>query len=375
MLLPGIISRFSQTTGQGRQWLPGPLFCLFFCLLGLSGCGSGSAGGYAARQNMADSNSAKVTSVSRVFMPAAGGQTILPPQLMGDAQTLWAPLSGREKALRGPYPVAAKLDKHMIAWLPSDEDSTMNRYLYRLTRERRDLTERVLLRAEEHLPVILEHLHRQGLPLELACLPMVESAFEARAVSKAGAAGLWQLMPVTARRFGLQVNNSVDERFDVAKSTGAAVAYLDFLYAKFGDWPLALAAYNCGEGNMQRALEQSKSETLSALTVSCRNSESPRLTEETLQFVPQFAAVVLAMSQSDKLGLRAAPLLALDHSGLGYREFGLAGTRRSGPLGLQAGRDDMPAGRDRSEVRLSLMGDYQTGDHPEQKPMQSKRLP
>ncbi len=304
-------------------------------------------------------------------MPAAGGQTILPPQLMGDAQILWAPLSGREKSLRSPYLASAKLDKRMISWLPPDEDATMNRYLYRLTQERRDLTERVLQRAEEHLPVVLEHLRRQGLPLELAGLPMVESAFEPRAVSSAGAAGLWQLMPGTARRFGLLVNGKVDERFDVPKATAAAVAYLDFLYGKFGDWPLALAAYNCGEGSMQRALEKSNSDSLASLTLSCRSSGSPQLTEETLQFVPQFAAVVLTMSQSDKLGLRAVPLLALDQSSGVYRDFSPAGKNRSAPYEAQGGY----AGSERSGVRLSLMGTYQLGNQPEQKPVQSKRLP
>jgi hypothetical protein len=104
-------------------------------------------------------------------------------------------------------------------------------------------------------------------------------------------------MPDTARRFGLRVNSKVDERFNVAKATRAATAYLSWLYYYFGDWPLAVAAYNCGEGTMKKALESSGSASLDALTAHCRAQpeELSPLKEETLRFVPQFAAAILFM--------------------------------------------------------------------------------
>ena len=123
----------------------------------------------------------------------------------------------------------------------------MEEYLYRLTVSQKAVTARVLERAGRVLPMIRTVLKEQDLPPELAALPFVESAFETKAVSRAGAAGLWQLMPVTARRFGLIVDASQDERFDPRKATEAATRYLRYLYGRFRNWPLALAAYNCGE--------------------------------------------------------------------------------------------------------------------------------
>ena len=181
----------------------------------------------------------------------------------------------------------------------------MRRYFYRLTHERRELTQKVLDRAEKYLAVVQEGVRRHGLPPEIACLPLVESAFEPRAVSPAGAAGLWQLMPATARRYGLTVTNELDERFDVQKSTAAAAAYLASLFKLFGDWPLALAAYNCGEGTMQKALGQSGRSSLEDLILYCRQGEASPLQEETLRYVPQFAAAVLLMHQAGKPGLPA----------------------------------------------------------------------
>lgn len=261
-----------------------------------------------------------VTSVSRVIIPTGGGQTIPLPQLMGDAQTLWSPLNAKEQRTSAAIFVQqeGRLSGAAARWFPHTESDTMHRYLYRLTHEARELTVQVLKRAEVHLPSILESLHSQKLPLELASLPFVESAFEPRAVSSAGAAGIWQLMPDTARRFGLIVNERVDERFDVCKSTRAATAYLAVLYSYFKDWPLVLAAYNCGEGTLKRALAQSGCATLADLTVYCRQASpgSQVLAEETLRFVPQFTAAFVVMSKSNEFGLTHQPLLALKERGI-----------------------------------------------------------
>jgi len=107
--------------------------------------------------------------------------------------------------------------------------------------------ENTLRRASYYMPIIVPILRKHGLPEELALLPAIESAFNPFAVSRAGAAGLWQLMPSTARRYGLKVDGEIDERFDVIKSTETAAMYLKDLYQRFKNWELTLAAYNCGE--------------------------------------------------------------------------------------------------------------------------------
>ncbi len=105
-----------------------------------------------------------------------------------------------------------------------------------------------------YMPIFEEALERYGLPLELKYLPVIESALRPSATSRAGAAGLWQFMVATGKRFGLEINTLVDERRDPLKSSEAAAHYLSVLYDQFGDWGLAIAADNCGETNVQKAL-------------------------------------------------------------------------------------------------------------------------
>lgn len=119
---------------------------------------------------------------------------------------------------------------------------------------RPDYMQRMTERSSRYLFHIVEEIERRNMPMELALLPFIESAFNPQAVSSARAAGMWQFMPATGQSFDLKQNAFRDDRRDVLASTRAALDYLQQLYGRFGDWHLALAAYNWGQGNVNRAI-------------------------------------------------------------------------------------------------------------------------
>lgn len=133
-------------------------------------------------------------------------------------------------------------------------------------------------RVERLLPVLEPILRQVGVPEQLAAVVLVESGGDPTALSPKGARGLWQLMPDTARRYGLTVNAETDERLDVLKSTRAAAEYLRDLYAEFHDWKLTLAAYNAGEQAVQQAMARTGGTAFSAA--------APALPVETQNYVP-----------------------------------------------------------------------------------------
>lgn len=140
-------------------------------------------------------------------------------------------------------------------------------------------------------PIFEEALEKYGLPLELKYLPVIESALRPSATSRVGAAGLWQFMIATGKRYGLEINTLVDERRDPIKSSEAAAHYLRDLYDMFGDWGLAIAAYNCGEGNIQKAILRSGNQD-GADYWSVYN----KLPKETRGYVPAFIAATYIMN-------------------------------------------------------------------------------
>lgn len=188
-----------------------------------------------------------------------------------------------EEGERYVYTISRKLQ------IPIPDRLEIRRFLAFYLRNKSYL-ERVLSRITLYDPIITQILQKYGLPEELKYLPVVESAYVPFAVSRAGAGGLWQFIPSTAKLYGLKINSEVDERFDIIKSTEAAARHIRDLYEKFGNWELVLAAYNCGAGCAARAGGDF-----------WNNKE--RLPLETQNYVPSFFAVLLLAKYPHKYGL------------------------------------------------------------------------
>jgi len=156
---------------------------------------------------------------------------------------------------------------------------------------------RATQRSNKYLYFIVEELERRKMPTELALLPFVESAFNPQAVSSARASGMWQFMPKTGKNFALQQNAFRDDRRDVMASTQAALDYLQKLYNQFGDWHLALAAYNWGEGNVARSM--AKNQKIGANTGYLDLS----MPMETRMYVPKFQAIKNIVAQPTVFGI------------------------------------------------------------------------
>lgn len=176
--------------------------------------------------------------------------------------------------------------------LPYEMEMPFNRevkaFIEMYLRKRNQVSYMVGLGNTYYFKMFEEILSKYDIPLELCYLPVIESALNARAVSSAGAAGLWQFMVFTGRDYGLEVNSLVDERMDPLKSTDAAARYLRDLYKIYGDWHLVIAAYNCGPGNIAKAMRRSGKTTYWGIY--------PYLPQETRGYVPIFIAANYVMN-------------------------------------------------------------------------------
>ena len=164
-------------------------------------------------------------------------------------------------------------------------------------KRKRDLMARMITASQFYFPMFEEALDRNNIPLEIKYLSIVESALNPRAKSRVGATGLWQFMYGTGRMYGLDVNSYVDERSDPIKSTEAACKYLSKLYDIFDDWDLALAAYNSGPGNVNKAIRRSGG---------YKNYWNIRryLPRETAGYVPAFIATYYLLEYAEEYGIR-----------------------------------------------------------------------
>ncbi len=174
--------------------------------------------------------------------------------------------------------------------------SVINFYVNR----KKQLVENMLGLSLYYMPIFEEALERHGMPLELKYLPVIESALVPTAVSRAGASGLWQFMPATATGLGLEVNSIVDQRRDPYLASEAAARYLKQLYNTYHDWSLAIAAYNCGPGNVNKALRRAGDGKHDFWDI------YPFLPTETRGYVPSFIAANYVMNYHKDHGISPA---------------------------------------------------------------------
>lgn len=198
-------------------------------------------------------------------------------------------------ALQSPFPtLKAEEYKEADVWgrirtgyaIPDISNALVTKHVNYYS-SRPEYLARISDRANRYMFHVVVELEKRGMPTELALLPIIESAFNPQAHSSAAAVGLWQFMPGTGRDYNLKQNSFKDERRGVLASTDAALSYLQRLYTMFGDWPLALAAYNWGEGNVQKAIK--KNQELGKPTDF--ESLADLMPAETRNYVPKLQAV------------------------------------------------------------------------------------
>jgi membrane-bound lytic murein transglycosylase D len=214
-------------------------------------------------------------------------------QFKGPADSLaGASLAVSDEVLKQRLAVLDKRSPMDLRYTP-DVRNAIGMYVLR----KKDLVARVMGRGRYYFPIFEAGLDRYDLPLELRALPMIESALNPLATSPAGAKGLWQFMYATGKLQGLEIGSYVDERSDPVKSTDAACRYLKRLYEMFGNWELALAAYNAGPGNVSKAIRASGG----------KNNYwevRPYLPRETRMYVPNFIAANYALAYGGLHGIK-----------------------------------------------------------------------
>jgi membrane-bound lytic murein transglycosylase D len=235
--------------------------------------------------------------------PAGSGvlDTAKPPPFEGERQEVAEPLRGVRKVDR-----TARADdlwqRLRQGFAMPDLDSDLVRKQMAYYASRPDYLQRMFDRSRIYLYHIVEELEKRNLPTELALLPMVESAFNPMAYSRAHASGLWQFIPGTGRRFELQQNWWYDGRRDIVESTKAALDYLTFLYEMHGDWHLALASYNWGEGSVARAIAQNRKAGKPT------DYASLKMPAETRQYVPKLQALKNIIANPGPFGITLDPI-------------------------------------------------------------------
>ena len=210
--------------------------------------------------------------------------------------------------LQGVAVAAPQADVEAAASIEIPDHRTIRGALAYFTGDLRDSIQTSLLRSARYKKMIDKALAAQKLPKGLAYLPVIESAYLPTLTSRAGAHGVWQFMPDTAREYGLRVDWWIDERADPVRSTYAAAEYLADLYRMFEDWPLALAAYNAGPGRIRRALDSTGARNFWELL------DMAAIPKETRGYVPTFYATLQIAADPDAFGFTLARPVDDDHA-------------------------------------------------------------
>jgi membrane-bound lytic murein transglycosylase D len=198
--------------------------------------------------------------------------------------------------LKTPPADAPVVDLEAAASIPMPEHRAIDSAVRLFSVDMKDSIQASLIRSGKYKPLIDKALAGEKLPKGLAYLPVIESAYLPTLTSRAGAHGIWQFMPDTAREYGLRVDWWIDERADPERSTVAAAKYLNDLHRMFGDWALALAAYNCGPGRVRRTLTEAGATTFWELL------DQGLLPKETRGYVPTFFATLRIASDPETYG-------------------------------------------------------------------------
>lgn len=206
------------------------------------------------------------------------------------------PLPEIEEELDSPPPPPEEAPKAALYDVPVVRNALVNRWIAYFTGPGRASFSRWLSRSGRYVKLFREVLKERHLPQDLAYLPLIESGFNSRARSRAGAVGQWQFMPGTARLMGLKINFYVDERRNPIKSARAAAAYLSKLHEEFGDWHLALAGYNAGEHRIMRAMRRTGRKDYWSL------ARTRRLPNETRQYVAKYLAGMIIAKNPEAFG-------------------------------------------------------------------------
>ena len=172
-------------------------------------------------------------------------------------------------------------------------------------KQRKSQVAKLLALSDYYFPIFEEYLDKYSMPLELKYIPIIESSLRAGAKSPAGAVGIWQFMYYTAKEYNLRINSYLDERRDVYKSTEAACQYLNKAFNIFDNWELAIASYNCGRGNVTKALRRSGGE-LNYWKI------RPFLPRETRNYIPALISVIYVMNYASEHGIKVDTTYTID---------------------------------------------------------------
>ena len=274
------------------SWLVGAVVCVAL----LAGCGGGQKGSLVKAEPVQPEMTAPV--------PDAGPEdaTLTEELSAKRLEELYAKsgIPGWDPSLEQEL----KNWEHQVKFdVPIQMNKQVRAYLVYFSTERKAVITRYLARSTRYLPMIKEVFQEAGLPEDMAYLAMIESGFNNKAYSPAAASGMWQFIKGTGLRYGLAIDGYVDERRDPEKATRAAAKYLLDLYKQFGSWYLAAASYNCGEGRVQRELNQSNHKNFWEL------SANMCLPTETKNYVPQMIAATIIAKNPERFGFKNVPYL------------------------------------------------------------------